>query len=92
VSKEPFSNLIPLQYPTQNDKNIITQYEMHAVEALGPLKIDLLGLKNLTIIEDTLSRIYVLRNKLKLDINTIPLDDKKHLKFLEKEIRLGYFN
>ena len=91
VSKEPFSNLIPLQYPTQNDKNIITQYEMHAVEALGPLKIDLLGLKNLTIIEDTLSRIYVLRNKLKLDINTIPLDDKKTFEILGKGDTIGVF-
>lgn len=91
VSKEPFSNLIPLQYPTQNDKNIITQYEMHSVEALGPLKIDLLGLKNLTIIEDTLSRIYVLRNKLKLDINTIPLDDRKTFELLGKGNTIGVF-
>jgi DNA polymerase-3 subunit alpha len=64
---------------------------MHAVEALGPLKIDLLGLKNLTIIEDTLSRIYVLRNKLKLDINTIPLDDKKTFEILGKGDTIGVF-
>jgi DNA polymerase III subunit alpha len=91
VSKEPFSNLIPLQYPTQNDKNIITQYEMHSIEALGPLKIDLLGLKNLTIIEDTLSRIYLLRNKFKLDINSIPLNDKKTFEILGKGNTIGVF-
>jgi DNA polymerase-3 subunit alpha len=60
ISDQPLSDLIPLQRPTQNDENIITQYEMHSIEDLGLLKMDFLGLKNLTIIEDTLSRIYVL--------------------------------
>ncbi len=84
VSDQPLSELIPLQHPTQNDDTIVTQYEMHSIESLGLLKMDFLGLKNLTIIEDTLSRIYVLRNKLKIDIDNIPLDDKETYSLLQK--------
>ena len=84
ISNQPLSNLIPLQRPTQNDESIVTQYEMHSIEDLGLLKMDFLGLKNLTIIEDTLSRIYVLRNGLKVDIDNIPLDDEETFKLLQK--------
>jgi len=90
ISNEPLSNLIPLQYPTQNDKNIVTQYEMHAVEDLGILKMDFLGLKNLTIIEDTLLRVYVVQGK-KIDIEKIPLDDKETFKLFQKANTTGVF-
>ena len=76
ISNRPLTDLIPLQHPTQGDQSIVTQYEMHSVEDLGILKMDFLGLKSLTIIEDTLARIYVLRNE-KVDLDNIPLDDKK---------------
>jgi len=91
ISNEPLSNLIPLQHPTQDNQNIITQYEMHAIEDLGLLKMDLLGLKNLTIIEDTLSRIYVIRGGKKIDIENIPLDDKETFKLLQKANTTGVF-
>ncbi len=83
MSKEPLTDLVPLQHPTQNDDNIVTQYEMHAVESLGLLKMDLLGLKNLTIIEDTLARVYKVQNK-SLNIEDIPLDDAKVYELLQK--------
>lgn len=91
ISKDPLTDLIPLQYPTQTDEGIVTQYEMHSIEDLGLLKMDFLGLKNLTIIEDTLSRIYVLRNKLKIDIDNIPLDDEKTYKLLQKAYTTSVF-
>ena len=91
ISEQPLLNLIPLQHPTQNDENIITQYEMHSIEDLGLLKIDLLGLKNLTVIEDTLSRIYVVREGKKVDIENIPLNDKKIFKLLQKGETTGIF-
>ncbi len=91
ISDQPLSNLIPLQRPTQNDENIVTQYEMHSIEDLGLLKMDLLGLKNLTIIEDTLSRIYVLRNGLKVDIENIPFDNRETFKLLQKGHTKGIF-
>lgn len=83
IAKEPLENSVPLQHPTQNEDIIVTQYEMHSIEDLGLLKMDLLGLKNLTIIEDTLVRIYAVQNK-KIDIQTIPLDDKETYKLLQE--------
>ena len=90
ISTEPLDEICPLQHPTQNDKSIVTQYEMHSIEDLGLLKMDFLGLKNLTIIEDTLSRIYVLQNK-KIDIENLPLDDKKTFQLLQKGETVGVF-
>ncbi len=84
ISNTPLSRSLPLQHPTQDDENIVTQYEMHSIEDMGLLKMDFLGLKNLTIIEDTLSRIYVLRNGLKIDIEKLPPDDRKTFELLQK--------
>jgi DNA polymerase-3 subunit alpha len=83
ISKEPLDKLVPLQHPTQDDKAIVTQYEMHAIEDLGLLKMDFLGLKNLTIIEDTLNRIYSIHQK-NIAIDKIPLDDPKTYELLAK--------
>ncbi|MCD6270544.1 DNA polymerase III subunit alpha [bacterium] len=90
ISANPLSDIVPLQHPTQDDKTIVTQYEMHAIEDLGLLKMDFLGLKNLTIIEDTLSRIYMVHNK-SIDISKIPFDDKKTYKLLQKAETTGVF-
>ncbi|MDP3731256.1 MAG: DNA polymerase III subunit alpha, partial [bacterium] len=83
ISKEPLENIVPLQHPTQNDQTIVTQYEMHSIEDLGILKMDFLGLKNLTIIEDTLARIYKIHNQ-SINIDAIPLDDKKTYELLQR--------
>jgi len=90
ISAEPLENVVPLQHPTQDDQNIVTQYEMHAIEDLGLLKMDFLGLKNLTIIEDTLARVYVVQNK-KIDIENLPLDDKETYKLLQEGKTAGVF-
>lgn len=91
ISADPLTDSVPLQHPTQDDENIVTQYEMHAIEDLGLLKMDLLGLKNLTIIEDTLARIYVIRNGLKIDIDNIPYDDAKTFKLLQEAMTTSVF-
>ena len=83
ISKDPLDDLVPLQHPSQDGNIIITQYDMHAVEALGLLKMDFLGLKNLTTIEKTLELIKILRDE-DIDIDTIPQDDKKTFKLLQK--------
>ncbi|HOC53372.1 MAG TPA: DNA polymerase III subunit alpha [Candidatus Pacearchaeota archaeon] len=83
ISKFPLDNLVPLQHPTQDENAIVTQYEMHAIENMGLLKMDFLGLKNLTTIEETLKRIYAVRGN-NLDIEKIPLDDKKTFDLLKK--------
>jgi len=90
ISAEPLENIVPLQHPTQNDQNIVTQYEMHAIEDLGLLKMDFLGLKNLTTIEDTLKMIYAI-HRVSIDIENIPLDDKKTYKLLQVGNCVGLF-
>lgn len=90
ISKERLDQIVPLQHPTQDDKAIVTQYEMHSIEDLGLLKMDFLGLKNLTIIEDTISRVYKVQGK-KIDIENIPLDDKATYKLLQKGDCIGLF-
>mgnify|MGYP001617367775 CR=1 FL=1 len=90
ISTEPLIDLVPLQHPTQNDSAVVTQYEMHAIESLGLLKMDFLGLKNLTIIEDTLARIYVIRHE-KVDIENIPLDDSATYKLLQAALTTSVF-
>ncbi len=90
ISSQPLDEIVPLQHPTQNDNTVVTQYEMYSIEDLGLLKMDFLGLKNLTIIEDTLARVYKVQNK-KVDISKIPFDDKKTYKLLQKGKTTGIF-
>ena len=90
ISKEPLENIVPLQHPTQNEEIIVTQYEMGSVENLGLLKMDFLGLKNLTIIEDCLARIYAIRD-MKIDIANLPPNDKKTYKLLQNSDTTGVF-
>jgi len=90
ISAEPLDEIVPLQHPTQDDQAIVTQYEMHSIEDLGLLKMDFLGLKNLTIIEDTLARIYKVQGK-KIDIENIPQNDKDTFKTLQAGETVGVF-
>jgi len=90
ISSKPLTDLIPLQNPPQNEEGLITQYEMHSVEDLGLLKMDFLGLKNLTIIEETLKVIKKIKGK-EIDITNLPLDDKKTYKLLQRGDTTGVF-
>ena len=92
ISANPLTDSVPLQRSTkEGEEGIITQYEMHGIEDLGLLKMDFLGLKNLTIIEDTLARIYVLHNKLSIDLDKIPYDDQKTYKLLQDALTTSVF-
>jgi DNA polymerase-3 subunit alpha len=90
ISTNPLDEICPLQHPTQDDQNIVTQYEMRSLEDLGLLKIDILGLRNLTIIEETLKKIYSIYGK-EIDINKIPFDDKKTYKIFQSGETIGVF-
>jgi len=100
ISPEPLSHYLPLQYATRRgEKNrdtentgkaIVTQYEMHAVEDLGLLKMDFLGLRNLSIIERTLTAIRE-RRGLSLLLDDIPLDDPLTYKLLQEARTTGVF-
>lgn len=89
ITRHPLTTLVPLQID-QTDSSVITQYSMHAVEDLGLLKMDFLGLKNLTIIEDTLHIIEVTTGK-RVQMNQIPLDDKRTFKLLQRAETVGVF-
>ncbi|MBI2644049.1 MAG: DNA polymerase III subunit alpha [Candidatus Wildermuthbacteria bacterium] len=90
IAAQPLDNLVPLQHPSQSDETIVTQYEMHAIEDLGLLKMDFLGLKNLSIIEDTLKRIYAIYGK-NIDIEKIPHDDSKVYQIFREGNTIGIF-
>ena len=90
ISNASLDQSVPTQHPTQDELGLVTQYEMHSVESMGLLKMDFLGLKNLTIIEETLKRIYAVRG-INVDIDNIPLDDEKTFKLLQAGDCIGVF-
>ncbi len=90
ISKEPLVNYLPLQLAPQDKTNVITQFEMHTVEDLGLLKMDLLGLKNLTIIEETIRLIKETQDAV-VKIDQIPLDDKATFDLLRAGDTTGVF-
>jgi len=90
ITPDPLPNHIPLQRSSQDDGSIITQYEMHAIEDLGLLKMDFLGLSNLSIIEDTVNRIRNARGET-IDIENLPLDDPKVFELLARGDTTGVF-
>jgi len=90
ISSYPLVNFIPLQRAPQGNDAVITQFEMHSIEDLGLLKIDLLGLKNLTIIEKTLRLVKDLHG-IDIDINNLPLDDEKTFNLLKNAETTGVF-
>ncbi len=90
IGNEPLPNRVPLQHPSQDDDAVVTQYEMHSIEDIGLLKMDILGLKNLTIIEDTLKKIYAVHGK-NIDMDELKLDDKKTFELLQEGNTTGVF-
>ena len=90
ITKEPLTEYVPVQYASSSDRNVVSQFSLHPIEDLGLLKMDFLGLKNLTIIE---SAIKIIKNTrgLELDINRIPLDDKKTYKLFQEAETTGVF-
>ena len=77
IAPRPLTELVPLNR-TKNDE-IVTAYDMKAVEKMGLLKMDFLGLATLTVITDCLKLIEQTRGE-KLDIDMIPLDDPETFK------------
>jgi len=90
ISPEPLTNYTPLQYDTKGEKKIITQYDMYSIEEAGLLKFDFLGIRNLSIIAETLARIEKIEGK-KIAIEEIPIDDKKTFEMLTRGETEGTF-
>ncbi|MBI3290394.1 DNA polymerase III subunit alpha [Candidatus Microgenomates bacterium] len=98
ISDEDLTTYTPLQKETKGEK-IITQYDMYALDlnaasepgqAIGLLKMDFLGLRNLTIIEKTLGFVKE-GGKKEIDLSEIPLDDPQVFKLLAKGETTGVF-
>jgi len=71
ITPGPIDDVVPL-YKTNRDE-VVTQWDMHGVERLGLLKMDFLGLKTVTVVDDTLK---ILRHQgVELDLDAVPLDD-----------------
>ncbi|MGH3607876.1 MAG: DNA polymerase III subunit alpha [Pseudonocardiaceae bacterium] len=89
MSSEPLIDIIPIQR-RDSDGAIITQFDMGACETLGLLKMDFLGLRNLTVIDDALRNIK-LNSKPPLDLENLELDDAKAYELLASGDTLGVF-
>jgi DNA polymerase III subunit alpha len=87
ISPEPLSNYAPL---TQRDDQVIVQYDKNSAEEIGLLKMDFLGLRNLTVIEDTLKIVKRLKG-IDVDIDHVVLDDEKTYAMLRKGDTGGVF-
>lgn len=97
ITKKPVNEYSPLQKisgKNDEDGGVVTQYSSSTkysfVEKIGLLKMDFLGLKNLTIIQNTLNIIKKTKN-VKINIDDIPLDDKLTYKLLQKASTTGVF-
>ncbi len=73
IAAEPLDELVPLQ--RNNDGQVITQYFMEDVESMGLLKMDFLGLKNLTMIDKTVDLVEQ-SSGVKVDPDNLPLNDE----------------
>jgi len=81
ISAEPLDEVVPLQ--RNNDGSVITQYFMEDIESMGLLKMDFLGLRNLTMIQKTVDLIQKHQQK-EIDPDQLPLDERKAQKILAK--------
>lgn len=90
VADRPLVNFTPLQKSTDGSDGIVTQYSMKYLEEIGLLKMDFLGLKNLTIIEKAIDLIEQTTGK-RIDITRLPLDDEKTFELLQRGDTTGVF-
>jgi len=90
ISREPLVNYSPLQHSSRNDQEVITQYDMYSLEKIGLLKIDILGLANLTIIKNALRIIKKVYDD-EIDLDKAGYEDKKVYKLLSDGNTVGVF-
>ena len=92
ISKDPLDNSVPIQRPPISDDDAppLTQYEMFALADLGLLKMDFLGLSNLTIIDQTIKMIQKKTGEF-IDLDAIPKDDSKTFELLSQAKTSGVF-
>jgi DNA polymerase-3 subunit alpha len=95
ITQDPLTEYLPIQRKPEPGADpslapIVTQYEMHGVEELGLLKMDFLGLRNLSVIETALDLIEA-SGGVRPDIDAVPLDDAKTFAMLCRGESIGVF-
>lgn len=88
ISKFPLTELVPLQKGSEGE--VVTQFEMGDLEDLGLLKMDFLGLRTLTLLENTVKIIKETTGE-EINLDDIPLDDKETYKLLQDGETIGVF-
>ena len=89
ISPKPLYEYTPTQFDPKGGK-VITQYDMYSIEEAGLLKFDFLGIRNLAILGDAVSLVKKFYN-IDIDIEKIPLDDKKTFELLSSGQTEGLF-
>jgi DNA polymerase-3 subunit alpha len=89
LSREPLLDVIPI-HRREADGSIITQFDMGACEATGLLKMDFLGLRNLSVLDDALLNIKANKG-VDVVLENLTLDDKKTFELLSRGDTLGVF-
>ncbi|MDP2642587.1 MAG: DNA polymerase III subunit alpha [Candidatus Peregrinibacteria bacterium] len=90
ISEKPLTEYTALQNSASDGNEIVTQYSAKPIEALGLLKMDFLGLRNLTVIEKTCKIVARTRSE-KVEISKIPLNDPLVFKLLQNGDTTGIF-
>ncbi len=90
IGAEPLAGIVPLGRATSGGEGAVTQFDMKGVSKIGLLKMDFLGLANLTVIEETLENIARTR-RTTIDIDAIPLDDPATYELLGRADTHGVF-
>ncbi|MGH9791897.1 MAG: DNA polymerase III subunit alpha, partial [Candidatus Acidiferrales bacterium] len=88
ISPQPLTEIVPL-YKSNRDE-ITTQYDMNALERIGLLKMDFLGLTTLTVLNDTVKLIQQ-NQGVTMDLDSLPLDDQKTYELFARGDTTGIF-
>ncbi|HSI20740.1 MAG TPA: DNA polymerase III subunit alpha, partial [Verrucomicrobiae bacterium] len=90
VTRDPLTAYVPIQRAAKDDNAIVTQYAMNQIDHIGLLKIDFLGLSNLSIIQQALRVIRKIRG-VEIDLDGLPIDDKPSYELLSRAESTGVF-
>lgn len=102
IAPSPLVDFTPLQFDPKsegrtddgsektNQRKIITQYDMHAIEDAGLLKLDFLGIRNLAILADAVERVKKIEG-IDIDIENVPYDNAKTFEMLARGETVGTF-
>lgn len=90
IGADDLTNFVPLCTDKNNPETLVTQYEGSSIETIGLIKMDFLGLKTLSIINETLRNIKASKG-ITVEIESIPIDDAKTYELYSKGLTTGTF-